>query len=145
MKTKAEIATETFSNGYHCAQSVLVAFCEDYGLEIEMAKKVAGAFGGGMGHIGEVCGAVTGGLMVIGLKHGKYKDDMPLPAEKTYKIVKEYIDKFKMEFGSINCTELLKYDLSKENELIEARKSGIFKTLCPLLVKRSTEIIEEII
>ena len=98
-----------------------------------------------MGHIGEVCGAVNGAIMLIGLKYGKNKELDNESKEKTYNLIKEYTEKFKKEFGSINCTKLLKYDLSKDEELIKARNSGIFKELCPILVKRSVELIEEII
>ncbi|NLF42508.1 MAG: C_GCAxxG_C_C family protein, partial [Bacteroidales bacterium] len=60
MKNKAEYANECFSSGFNCAQSVFSAFCEDYGLEKNQALKIACSFGGGMGHLGEVCGAVSG-------------------------------------------------------------------------------------
>jgi len=145
MSIKSELAIDTFNKGFNCAQAVLTSHCEEYCLSDDIGKKISCGFGGGMGHIGEICGAVSGGIMLIGLKHGKNKDSDNESKEKTYKLVKEYTNKFKNEFGSINCTELVKYDLSKEEELTKARESGIFKTLCPKLVKRAVEIIEEII
>jgi len=145
MKTKADISVDTFNKGYNCAQAVLISHCEEYNLSDEIAKKISSGFGGGMGHIDEICGAVSGGIMLIGLKYGKYIDSDNESKEKTYKLIKKYTDKFKNEFGSINCTELVKFNLSKEEELIRARSSGVFKEICPLLVKRSVELIEEII
>ena len=145
MDTKSEISVNLFNKGFNCAQAVLTSHCEEYGLSDDIAKKISCGFGGGMGHIGEICGAVSGAIMLIGLKHGKNKEADNESKEKTYKLVKEYTDKFKNEFGSINCTELVKFDLSIEEELIKARNSGIFKELCPLLVKRSVELVEEIV
>jgi C_GCAxxG_C_C family probable redox protein len=141
----AEIAVDVFNKGFNCAQAVLTSHCEEYGLSNDVAKKIACGFGAGMGYIGEVCGAVSGALMLIGLKYGKYKELDNEAKDKTYKLVKKYTDNFKKEFGSINCTELLKYDISKEEQLLKARDSGIFKELCPLLVKKSVELVEKIL
>jgi C_GCAxxG_C_C family probable redox protein len=145
MNSKADLAVNIFNNGFNCAQAVLSSHSMEYGLDTEVAKKIAGAFGGGMVNNGEVCGAVTGALMIIGLKYGKHKEEDIVSKEKTNKISNDYINKFKKEFGSILCKELLKYDLSKEEEAKMARESGLFKTLCPIFVKKSVEIIEEII
>ena len=68
---QVECALSCFQEGFSCAQAVLSAYGPQYGLDRELALKVAGAFGGGMGHMGQVCGAVTGAFMVIGLKYGK--------------------------------------------------------------------------
>ena len=145
MKNKAEHAVDIFNNGFNCAQAVLSSHCEEFDLTDTAAKKIACGFGGGIGHIGEVCGAVTGAIMLIGLKYGKCIESDNEAKEKTYKLVKEFTDSFKKEFGSINCSELLKYDLSKEDELSAARKSGVFKELCPAFVKRSVELVEKIL
>jgi C_GCAxxG_C_C family probable redox protein len=145
MKSNVEIAVDIFNNGFNCAQAVLTAYCSEYGLSDDIAKKLSCGFGAGMGYNGEVCGAVTGALMLIGLKNGKYSNLDNESKDKTYKLVKEFIANFKKEFGSINCTELLKYDLSKEEELLKASSSGIFKKLCPLYIKKSAELVEEIL
>ena len=145
MQSKAEISVEIFNNGFNCAQSVVCSHCEEFGLSEDVAKKISCGFGGGMGHIGEVCGAVSGALMLIGLKNGKYIESNTELKEKTYDMVKEFTDKFKKEYGTINCKELIKYDLSKEEDLLRARSSGVFRELCPKLVKRSVELTEEIL
>ena len=98
-----------------------------------------------MGYNSEVCGAVTGALMLIGLKYGKYLEKDNESKEKTYNLVKKFTENFKKEYGTINCKELLKYDLGKEEDLIKARSSGVFKELCPMFVKRSVELVEEIL
>jgi C_GCAxxG_C_C family probable redox protein len=145
METKGEIAVETFKNGFNCAQAVLTSHCEEYGLSTDIAKKLSCGFGAGIGYTSHICGTVSGAVMLIGLKYGKYQELDNESKDKTYKLVKEYIEKFKKEFGTIDCTELIKYDLSKEEELLKARASGIFQELCPLLVKKSVELVEEIL
>ena len=145
MKTKAEISVETFNKGFNCAQSVLSSHAEEYGLSDDAAKKISCGFGGGMGHNAEVCGAVTGAIMLIGLKYGKYLESDKESKDRTYKLVREFTDKFKAEYGSIICRDLLKYDISKEDEYQKARSSGLFKELCPKFVKRSVELVEGIL
>ena len=73
---KAEKAVEFFNNGYNCAQSVFCTYCEELGISKESAAKIAGGFGGGMGRLQEVCGAVTGAFMVLSLKYGSIKNDI---------------------------------------------------------------------
>ncbi|MCL2704979.1 MAG: C-GCAxxG-C-C family protein [Spirochaetaceae bacterium] len=145
MATIAEKAAETFKSGFNCAQAVLSSHSVEYGIDTTTAKKVAGAFGGGMANNGEICGAVTGAFMLIGLKHGKCIEDDNDSKAKTYKLTNTYIQKFKKEFGSIKCKELIKYDLSIEEEAAKARATDLFKTFCPMLVKRSVELVEEIL
>ena len=66
--SNAEKAVTTFTNGYSCSQAVVSAYAEQFGLDHDTALRIAGGFGGGMGRRGEVCGALTGAFMVIGLK-----------------------------------------------------------------------------
>ena len=145
METKSGIAVELFGKGFNCAQAVFSSHSQDYGLDAVFAKKIAGAFGGGMANNGEVCGAVTGALMLIGLRYGQYREGDTESKEFTKKITNDFIQKFKVEFGTVICRDLLKYDLSIEEQAQKARESGVFKTLCPLFVKRSVELVEEIL
>ena len=98
--TKGEIAKNNFQNGCNCAQAVLLAFCEDYGMDRETALTVAAGFGSGMGGLRETCGTVTGANMVIGLAKGH---DRPL----TNRLFREFAERFKEKNGSIVCRELL--------------------------------------
>lgn len=124
---------------------MLSSFGEEYGLDRELALKVAGAFGGGMARMGEQCGAVTGAFMVIGLKYGKTKAGDDGAREKTYALVGEFVKRFKSRHGSIVCRELLGYDLSNVEERAVARKKGLFTTLCPQFVRDAGEILEHIL
>ena len=69
-------------------------------------------FGGGIGHMGETCGAVTGVIMVIGLKYGKTRAEDEQIEEKAYSLIQEFVEKFNSRNGSIICRELLGYDIS---------------------------------
>jgi len=138
----AEKAADTFSQGLNCAQSVFSSFSEELGLDEKTAKKIAGCFGSGM-RCGEVCGALTGALMAIGLKYGACSaEDTEEKADTNTKTV-EMINAFKAENGSIFCRDLLGYDILKENELAIIREKGLFKTICPKLVGSAALILEK--
>jgi C_GCAxxG_C_C family probable redox protein len=124
---------------------VLSSFGEEFGLDRERALRVAGAFGGGMARMGETCGAVTGALMVIGLKYGKIKTSDEKAREQTYELVGEFVKRFQSRHGSIVCRELLGYDLSSPDERKAAHDKGLFTTLCPQLVRDAAEILGEIL
>ena len=145
VNTKSGIAVELFNKGFNCAQAVLSSHSEEYGLDTTFAKKIGCAFIGGLANNGEVCGAVVGALMLIGLKYGQYKEGDIDSKENTQKITNIYIQKFKKKYGTIICRELLKYDISIEEEAQKARDAGVFNTLCPLFVKKSVELVEEIL
>jgi C_GCAxxG_C_C family probable redox protein len=124
---------------------VLSSFGEELGLGRELALKVAGAFGGGMARMGETCGAVTGALMVIGLKYGMTQAKDEAARDKTYKLAHEFAARFKARHGSMVCRELLGYDLSKPDERKAALEKGLFTTLCPQLVRDAVEIVEQLL
>jgi C_GCAxxG_C_C family probable redox protein len=98
-----------------------------------------------MGRLGEVCGAVTGAFMVIGLKHGKSRleDDNNETREKAYALVYEFADRFHACNGSILCRELLGCDISTPEGRAQAREKGLFNDLCPKLVGDAVEILEQ--
>lgn len=103
----AKTAEELFKEGYNCAQAVFCANCEDFGIDIETGAKLASAFGGGMGRMREVCGALSGLFMLLGLKDGYYDPKDNEGKKELYSKVQELAGEFKKEFGSIICKELL--------------------------------------
>jgi C_GCAxxG_C_C family probable redox protein len=107
MNNHAEKAAELFLKGYNCAQSVLIAFSDLTGLDEKTAYKISSSFGGGMGRLREVCGAVSGMFMVTGLLYST--DDLTTNADKIkhYALIQNLAKKFKEENGSIICRELL--------------------------------------
>ena len=108
-------AAELFMQGYNCAQAVTVAFSDVTGLDKETSAKIASSFGGGMGRMREICGAVSGMLMVAGLLYG-YDDPKADAAKKElYKLVQTQAGAFREEVGSIICREILKNPASDPN------------------------------
>jgi C_GCAxxG_C_C family probable redox protein len=140
--SKAENASATFMQGYNCAQAVLSSFGEDYGLDPVMAYRVAAAFGGGMGHMGDTCGAVTGAFMVVGLKYGLTVVDGSQSHWDAFSAVREFVEEFKSRNQSIVCREILGFDVSDRARFREAMKQGIPQKICPKLVRDAAEIVE---
>jgi C_GCAxxG_C_C family probable redox protein len=143
-----ELAKMYYDRGFGCGQSVLAAFSEDFGLDTVTALRLSTGFGSGMGRMGEVCGALTGGFMVIGLKYGKVNSDGSKygPAtETTYALVAELARRFKERNQSIFCKELTGLDLNIAANRDFARETGIFGVRCAGFVQCSVELLEEIL
>jgi C_GCAxxG_C_C family probable redox protein len=138
-------AVSCFKDGFSCSQALLSTYGDQFGLNQELALKVSGAFGGGMGRMGETCGAVTGALMVIGLKYGKTRADDEQTKEKAYALVKKFVKKFKTRNGSIVCRQLLGCDISTPKGKQLAEEKRLFATRCPKYVQDAADIIEEIL
>jgi C_GCAxxG_C_C family probable redox protein len=143
--TRGDDAEAIFNGGFSCAQAVCLAFADDYGIDRETALKLSCGLGGGMSHTDNVCGAVTGALMVIGMKYGRTRVDDLAAKEKTYEVAKEFVAEFFQRNHSLRCTELLGYNLANLRELGLAKEKGAFKAKCPLLVRSAAEILEEIL
>lgn len=107
MNAKHDLAMQKFLAGYNCAQSVLYAFGPELGLDGETALKVATGLGAGMARRGEVCGAVTGGILVLGLKYGRGSQQNRSASEQTYQKTLELVARFEKQHGSCLCRELL--------------------------------------
>ena len=138
-------ASDWFNQGFSCAQAIVATFGNQYGLDIQQALRVAGAFGGGMARMGETCGAVTGALMVIELVYGKTRAEDEAAKEKTYHLEHLFADRFKARNGSILCRELLGYDISTDYGYQKARDTNLSRTLCPEFVRLSAEILQDLI
>lgn len=138
--SKLEDIKELFNKGINCTQCVLLHFSDELGLDKELALKIAFGFGGGMCQ-GEVCGAVTGATMVLNLKYGQDNNESK---EKIYKIVRTFSEKFQDINGSIICRDLLGCDLKEESARKYAAEKGLFKEICPKVVKDAIEILEAI-
>ena len=142
---KSDQAVECFQQTFSCSQAVFSAYAPDFGIDMETALKIAGAFGGGMARMGETCGAVTGAFMVIGLKFGKTRAEDEPAKEKTYQIVGEFVEKFKSRNGSIVCRELTGCDMSSPEGLQAFKENNILKTHCTKFVRYASEIVEKLI
>ena len=135
-------AAELFLSGYNCAQSVAVAFHEELGLTEGQAAKMASAFGGGMGRMREVCGAVSGMLLVLGLLYGYDKPGDDVSKKVLYTQVQELAAKFREENGSIICREILKNPPSDPNPT--PRTADFYaKRPCAKMVMTAARLMEE--
>jgi len=139
-------AMELFKQGYSCSQSIVGAFCDDIDLDFETAVKLSSSFGGGMGRLREVCGAVTGMFMVVGLKYGYTDPNDASGKAKHYELVQSLARKFNENNGSIICRELLGLKAEGESFIPEERTAQYYeKRPCVFLVGDAAEILEEFI
>ena len=143
--SRADSAVSTFQKGFSCSQSVVSVFTEDFGIEKAAALRIAGGFGGGMGRMGEVCGAVTGAVMVIGLKNSGGEAETGETKTRTYELVRDFIARFRARNENIRCNDLLGVDISTHEGHEEAAKLGHFKTRCKQYVCDAAEILEEML
>jgi len=133
MGAKAELAEEYFNKGYNCAQSVLLAFSDDIPISFEAAAKAASSFGGGVGKMREICGAISGMAMAAGLIYGP--DTLDREQKEAHgRRIRDLSEKFRREYGSIVCRELLAFQEEREG------KAGALS--CRDLVKTAAEILE---
>jgi C_GCAxxG_C_C family probable redox protein len=142
---RVEFAVALFQKGLSCSQAVLAAYGDQFGLESELALRVAAGFGGGMGRMAGTCGAVTGAYMLIGLKHGGTSGEDRRAKEKTFEAVREFANRFRCRNGTLVCRELLGCDISTPDGFQTAKEKKLSATVCPKLVRDAAEIVEELI
>ena len=147
MQTKGEIAKQYFLDGYNCAQAVVLAFAQDFGLDKKTAVMLSSSFGGGMGRLREVCGAVSGMFMVLGLKYGYASPEDNQAKKELYKKVQEVAGLFKEDNGSIICRELLGLNQTgKSDPTPELRTESYYKKRpCKDLVQFAADLVDEYI
>jgi len=143
---RSDQAVAKFVSGYNCAQSVIFAFCDDIGWDKDKALKIACGFGAGMGRKEEVCGAVTGGVMVIGAKYGRGENSTQKETEITYAKVRELMNQFAEKHGSYICRQLLNgCDLSNDEGHKIYLENDYRNKICAPCVRSVAEILEKII
>ena len=146
MSKKSDKAKELFLEGYNCSQAVVGAFCEDLNLEFETAMKLSSSFGGGMGRLREVCGAVSGIFILVGLKYGYSNPKNKDLKSKHYKLIQDIANKFKESNGSIICRDLLNQKDSPISHIPDDRTEQYYKERpCTVLVEEAAKIAEEIL
>jgi C_GCAxxG_C_C family probable redox protein len=142
---RVELAVSHFKKGFSCSQALLATYSDRFGLERELALLIAAGFGGGMGRMAETCGAVTGAIMLIGLKYGSVDAKDRQSKEKTHEAVREFARRFTSRNGSLICRELLECDISTPDGFQLAKDKKLAGTVCPKFVRDAAEIIEEMI
>ena len=136
-------AEDNFTNGCNCAQAVLCAFSDIIGFDNKTAMRLASSFGGGMGRMREVCGAVSSMFMIAGMLKGYDIAGDDIGKTRQYQLVQELAKKFKESHGTIICRELLGLDGS-DNPIPSARTAEYYASRpCKIFVRTAAEIIEK--
>lgn len=144
--TRIDQAVSKFSEGYNCAQSVLYSFCDEFQIDEDLALKMSCGFGAGMGRMQEVCGAVTGGIIVIGLKYGRGRNDDNEAKEVTYAKTREFMERFSEKHGTYACRKLLNgCELTTEEGQKYFKENDLLNKACKLCVESAVEILNNII
>ena len=141
-----ETAIGYFKDGFNCAQAVLLTFADVCGLDRETALKLSSSFGGGMGRLREVCGAVSGMFMAAGLLYGYSDTDNQSAKTAHYTLIQQLADSFRRQNGSIVCRELLGLTQKSDCPIPESRNDEYYKKRpCAELVGDAAEILAEYI
>ena len=135
-----EEAVSHFKEGYNCAQSVLLAMQRFWEVENPLVPKVASAFGGGIGRRGSLCGALTGGVIAIGLRYGT-NTPRSKTREQAYSMALEFYERFEKECGSVLCRDLIGYDLTNPEDLKAARSADAFMQKCVHFIRKAVEAL----
>lgn len=136
MGERADRAEAFFRSGMNCSQAVFAAFADEFGLDGELAERIACGLGGGVGRMREVCGTVSAAAMVLGMRHGPDK-------AKAYAAIQDFCARFKAETGSIVCRELLQGVGATSGGAPDARTPGYYaKRPCAELVRLSASLLE---
>ena len=142
--TAKEKALDYFGRHFHCSQEVLAAYADECGLTEEQALKLGGCFGSGM-RKGEVCGACTGALMVLGALYGQCDETDLESRELSNRVNDEMMDGFAEKMGSCLCRDILGCDVRTEEGIRFARENNLFKELCPRVVADAVDVLEEVL
>ncbi len=146
MQTKSDLAAAKFLEGYNCAQAVFYSFCDDLGFEKNMALKMACGFGAGMGRKEEICGAVSGGIIVIGAKYGRGEKEDRTAMELTYRKTRELMDRFAEKHGTVICRQLLSgCELTTEEGQRQFKENDLLSRVCVPSVQSVVRILEDIL
>ena len=139
------LAGELFHRGYNCSQAVLLAFSDVTGLDENQAAALASSFGGGMGRLREVCGAVSGAFMVAGLLWGSCSPDDRDKKARHYELIQSLAARFKEENGSFICRELL--GLPGASAPVPEERTAVYysRRPCEEYVKIAARILDDVI
>lgn len=140
--SKPELARQYFKEGYNCCQAVVLAFCDDVGLDKNTLLLVASSFGGGIGRLREVCGAVSGMCIIAGLKNGYISPKATTEKAEHYKLIQRLAAEFEKKNASIICRVLT--GLEKSSHIPDDRNKEYYqKRPCDCLVYDAAEILEK--
>ena len=140
----SEKASKNFKEGYNCAQSVFLAFAEDFNFDTDTALKLSSSFGGGMGRLREVCGAVSSMFAIAGLKKGYCNPDDDVAKAEHYALIQNLAEQFKAKYGTIICRDLLELPEGSDSPVPSKRDEKYYQERpCEAFVRFAAEIIEK--
>ena len=143
-KDYSEIAAHNFLSGYNCAQSVFLSFADRYNISPETALKLSSSFGGGMGRLREVCGAVSAMFMIAGLERGYIEPANLEVKTEHYRLIQELAGEFKKEFGTIICRNLLGLPPGADSPEPSPRTEEYYNSRpCEKFIRYAAKVIED--
>jgi C_GCAxxG_C_C family probable redox protein len=146
MSSRSDIAVEKFLAGYNCAQAVFYSFCDDFDFDKDTALRLACGFGAGMARKQEVCGAISGGIIVLGLRHGSGEGQGRTRTEATYRKVRELMSQFESRHSTCICRTLLNgCDLDTPTGQRYFKNYDLLCKTCTDCVITVVEILEKIL
>jgi len=145
--SNAENAKNNFKQGYNCAQSVFMTYAGRFGIDNDTALKMASSFGGGMGRMREVCGAVSAMFMIAGLAKGYTENDNDEIKGNHYQLIQNLAEKFKERNGTIICRELLGLEKGENNSFVPSKRTEQYyqERPCEDFISDACEIIDKYI
>ncbi|PWI49364.1 hypothetical protein CEE45_02180 [Candidatus Heimdallarchaeota archaeon B3_Heim] len=142
--SRVEHAVNLFKERDNCSQAVLATYANQYGIGKKTALKIAEVFSGGIARRGNICGALSGALMVIGLRYGGKNDTNSTPLRSAHDIADKVLKKFEDQYGTVYCKELIQFDLTTPENRKLAHDKKVFHN-CPKFVASTVEILEEVL
>lgn len=145
MNDHSACAETLFREGYNCAQSVFAAYQDELGIDFDTALKISSSFGGGMGRLREVCGAMTGLFMVAGIKYGYADPDDAGGKAAHYQLIQNLASRFRERYGSIICRDLLQLEEQVSDPTPEIRTEQYYqKRPCAEYVRFAAGLLDRI-
>lgn len=146
MSIHSERARDLFLEGYNCSQAIVGAFCEELGLDTETALKLSSSFGGGMGGLREVCGALSGAFMVAGLLKGYSSPTDKAAKLAHYDLIQKIAERFREEEGTLLCRDLLAKCAIEAKKTPEDRTPEYYRTRpCVAYVEKVALFLDEML
>ncbi|HNY12211.1 MAG TPA: C-GCAxxG-C-C family protein [Candidatus Wallbacteria bacterium] len=145
MISRIDSANARFSKGFNCSQTVFATYSDLLGIDEITALRVSGAFGGGMGRLGEACGALTGAFMLIGSKFAMTSEGDNKAKDLTYKMVREFTERFKKLHSHVACRDLLGVDISTPEGFAQVKEKNLHVCKCSVFVKDACKLVEEML
>lgn len=141
----AKASAEKFAAGCCCSEAILTTYGPRFGLTDELSMRMGCALGGGIGSSGNICGAVTGAILVLGLKYGRTEKTDAEKRVATDTHVQQFLKMFQAAHKHLRCNDLVGYDRSTPEGHDAAAAAGVFKNLCPRLVEDAALILEDLL